>query len=532
MFKLPLFLTVLFCLGNSLFAVSPKDSSLAPFYQGVASGDPLANRVIIWTRVTTSLPKVQVQWRVAKDTAMQQVVASGCVQTDASRDYTVKVDVENLAPKQYYFYEFSALNKTSLRGRTRTAPADTSQAQVLRFGVVSCANYAKGYFNVYRDLAERNDVHAIIHLGDYLYEYADKTEDVYRQVSPKHELLSLADYRQRHAHYKEDPDLRRLHQQYPFIATWDDHEIANDAWLNGAENHDSTTQGAWLQRRKAATQAYLEWMPLRVNPTRGHIYRKLCYGKLLDLYVLDTRLEGRSKQSRRASTDSSRTLLGLQQRDWWLSGMAQSEARWQLVAQQVMMAPMNAQPLTLLPPIFANEDQWDGYAIERSQLFQALQDSNIQNMVVLTGDIHSAWAQDLPTKDYHPPTRKGSVGVEMVVSSVTSQGFDERVGWLGRQLFRMANSHNHYTNLTKRGYLILDVRPERVQGDWYFVNTIKTRNYESYFEAAYQVREGQSSLRCAKEPSQLPQKILPIPAPAQPRVGPFSAEDEVLDTDK
>lgn len=517
MFICLFFVYLCLCQCTNLSAFFPSDSSLAPFSHGVASGDPLPDRVIIWTRLTTDKPKAQVQWRVAEDTAMQHIVASGSISTNAQRDYTVKVDVQGLAPHHYYYYEFQALGKVSLRGRTRTAPAPGSSPASLRFGVVSCANYANGYFNVYRDLAERNDVDAIIHLGDYLYEYGNKRYGDYRSVKPDHELVSLADYRQRHAHYKRDPDLRRLHQQYPFIAIWDDHEIANDAWRDGAKNHDSRKEGAWPERKKAATQAYLEWMPLRVAIGSAPIYRKFRYGKLLDLYLLDTRLAGRSQHAGTFSTDSSRTLLGEKQRTWWLSNMAQSEAKWQVVAQQVMMAPMNAQPLRFLPPIFANEDQWDGYAIERERLFQSLQDSAIENMVVLTGDIHSAWAQDLPTANYDPISRTGTVGVEMVVSSVTSQGFD-RMGWLGKQLFRMANPHNHYTNLIKHGYLILDVNAERVQGDWYFVNTIQQRDYQAYFEAAYTVKDGQSALRSAKERSQAQGDELGIAAPKKPRL--------------
>ncbi|WP_405206204.1 alkaline phosphatase D family protein [Aquimarina sp. LLG6339-5] len=285
------------------------DPSLAPFYHGVASGDPLENGVIIWTRVTTNINSAEVDWKVAKDPQMNQIVQQGSINTNQSKDYTVKIDVTSLEPYTTYYYQFESLGIKSIIGKTRTAPAKEDLVDNLRFAVVSCSNYQNGYFNAYNQIANRSDLDAVIHLGDYIYEYesggygySDKVE---RGHVPENEIITLDDYRVRHSYYKLDPMLRNVHQQHAFINIWDDHEFANDANKFGAENHTPSSEGDWETRKNNAFKAYFEWMPVRANSIEQYrLYRKISYGKLMDLIMLDTRIEGRDTQ-----VNSSKNLI-------------------------------------------------------------------------------------------------------------------------------------------------------------------------------------------------------------------------------
>ena len=273
-------------------AARPRRASV--FQHGVASGDPLPRACVIWTRVTPTAasvpgsgkgPKVKVTWEVSKDRRFRKIARKGRFQTGASRDHTVKIDVTRLKPATWYYYRFTLKGVRSQVGRLRTAPARTSTPDNLRLGVVSCANLQAGWFSAYRGLAARDDLHAVVHLGDYLYEYApgqygygQGNQDI-RPHEPAHEMVSLADYRQRHAQYKRDEDLQALHAKYPWIVTWDDHEVTNDQWKDGAENHQSD-EGNYHVRRARAHRAYDEWMPVRLNGTAAlgdgaRLYRRL-----------------------------------------------------------------------------------------------------------------------------------------------------------------------------------------------------------------------------------------------------------------
>lgn len=462
---------LLLSIGLSLEAQHPGniaartnlDTRFAPFYHGVASGDPLPNGVILWTRVTPDSPgPVTVNWQVALDTGMTNTVQSGNVTTDDNSDYTVKVDVSGLQPATWYYYQFEVNGRYSLVGRTYTAPM--GDADSLRFALVSCSRYARGYFNVYGRLAQRNDVHAILHLGDYIYEDGDSSD---RQHDPDHEIIDLDDYRMRHSQYKMDEDLRCLHQMYPVISVWDDHETANNSWKNGAENHQSN-EGSWSDRKASGIQAYYEWMPIRqVDPNnQERIYRTVSYGDLMDLYMLDTRLIGRDEQVLGGGIDDpNRNLLGPDQLGWLSNEMGNTGAQWKVLGQQVMMAPLE---------IFGfpfNTDQWDGYRAERQRVYDSILTKNIEDVVVLTGDIHTFWANDLPGDNYDAGSGSGSVGVEFVVTSVTSAngGFP-----VGQGLIQLANPHMKYINLADHGYIIMDVNKTRLQGDFYIMDDIQT----------------------------------------------------------
>jgi len=279
-----------------------KASSQYAFEHGVASGDPLADGFVIWTRVSAAAGEpVAVQWQVAGDASMATVLRKGVFRTGPDSDYTVKVDVRGLPSGAQLYYQFSVEGVESPVGKSRTLPSgDVGEA---RFAVVSCASYPTGYFHVYREIANRDDIDAVLHLGDYIYEYGmggyatEHAEELNRVPDPPNELMTLSDYRRRHAQYKADPDSQAMHAAHPVIAIWDDHEIANDAWRDGAENHNED-EGGWAARRDAAIRAYFEWMPIRgdVDGENTRIFRQFRFGNLLSLIMLDTRLHGRDRQ--------------------------------------------------------------------------------------------------------------------------------------------------------------------------------------------------------------------------------------------
>ena len=487
----------LILLINTTVGVGQRGSlplELKPFYHGVASGDPLANSVILWTRVTPDnfIPgdSIEVAWRICTDTAMTQVVNSGTLYTDETKDFTVKVDASGLSPYTCYYYDFAAFDTYSVRGRTRTAPA--GDADSVRFAVVSCSNYEHGYFNSYRLIHNRNDVDVILHLGDYIYEYEQggySSNISGRDHQPTTEIIQLDDYRTRYSHYRLDDDLRDLHQQFPFITIWDDHESANDSYKDGAENHSPGSEGSWVNRKANAKQAYFEWMPVRDNSQSAQrLYRAFSFGNLIKLCMLDTRLEGRSEQVSATSSDvnsSSRTILGVTQYDWLIDQLDTSSAKWNILGQQVMMAPLEMAGLPL------NADQWDGYAFERNKLFNDILIKGIENIVVLTGDIHTSWANDLPISGYDPNTGANSIGTEFVVTSVTSPGFPIS---FGTSVIQAANDHMKWIDLTKHGYLILDVNKTRVQGEWYFVDDVTVPSTNESLGNAFYVGDNDNHL--------------------------------------
>jgi len=523
---------------------------LQPFYHGVASGDPLRDRVIIWTRVTpdslSGYSTIPVNWKVATDTAMQSIVQSGAAATDSSSDFTVKIDVSGLQAGTTYYYQFEQAGRLSLVGRTRTLAI--GQVNRLKFGVVSCNNYEAGYFNAFEKLAERNDLNAVLHLGDYIYEYrggqyGDSTTQ--RFVQP-FETVNLAQYRARYSLYRLDDDLRRAHQQHPFINIWDDHESANDSWENGAQNHQPS-EGLWSDRKAASKKAFFEWLPIRENAT-NKIYRSFEFGQLAELIMLDTRLEGRMEQendvTQPALYDSSRTILGTVQRDWFTSELSASTAKWRLIGNQVLFAPLQlgwSGPYVGQTPEQVESqflDIWDGYPAERQRIITHLDTAGISNTVFLTGDFHSSFAFDIadtvvddnnnyaPVGNYDPQTGAGSVAVEFAPPSITSANFDENssVGLanffeslinstLPAPINNNPNPHMKYTDLDRHGYIVLDVRPDSVKANWYYVTSILDSVAGENFGAAWQTVDGENHLKVARQSS--PGTML-VPAPEEP----------------
>ncbi|MFH8927890.1 alkaline phosphatase D family protein [Streptomyces pristinaespiralis] len=503
------------------------------FLHGVASGDPLPDGVLLWTRVTPSadaLPgsgtgaDTEVAWEVAEDVGFTRVVARGATVSKAASDHTVKVDVRGLRPATSYWYRFTAGGAVSPAGRTRTAPATDAATPGVRFGVVSCANWEAGWFSAYRHLAARGDLDAVLHLGDYIYEYAaggyPAEEYGVRKHAPLHEIVTLADYRLRHATYKTDADLRAMHAAHPLIAIWDDHEFANDAWSGGAENHTPGAEGEWAARVAAAKQAYFEWMPVRTS-TEGTVYRRLRFGKLADLHLLDLR-SFRSQQSGIGNgdvDDPDRTLTGRAQLDWLKSGLAASDASWKLVGTSVMISPVafGSLPAHLLKPIAelmglpkeglaVNVDQWDGYTDDRKELLAHLTRHGIENTVFLTGDIHMAWANDVPVKAATYPL-SASAATEFVVTSVSSDNLDDilhvapgTVSLVASAAVRAANRHVKWVDMDAHGYGVLDVTAERSQMDYYTISDRTKQDASSSWSRSYRTLSGTQKVERVNQP--------------------------------
>ncbi|HET7822974.1 MAG TPA: alkaline phosphatase D family protein [Ornithinibacter sp.] len=501
------------------------------FGYGVASGDPTGTSVVLWTRATppsgpgepvaapgSGLGKpLQVHWEVARDEGFRDVVAKGHVKTSADSDHTVKVDVTGLKPYTRYHYRFESRGERSPVGHTRTAPDVAGEVHALRFALVSCSNYTGGYFTAYRAIAQRDDLDLVLHVGDYIYEYGNGSDRYgpdalvgVRDGQPATETIDLEGYRLRHALHKADPDAQAAHRALPWITIFDDHEVANNAWANGAENHQAG-EGDYLARRAQAMQAYLEWMPFRMPdqsvPHRGtRFFKRFTFGALGDLSILETR-QNRSQQVAvpgvpfdgfvpiginpaidGAIASPLRHLPEPEQLTWLKDGVAQQGKPWHLLGNQVMIAPVLYPGAALGAPglTFVNGDQWDGYAADRSDLLGHLADQpdSAGDVVVLTGDIHASFSCEIPVTATPGSAAYTPAAVEFVCPSVTSDGFFEVLGGTAqlagqppevvvavtRQAIGAAQQLNPWLKFidgVSHGFVVVDVTPERVQVDYH-----------------------------------------------------------------
>lgn len=491
--------------GHRLLAETGRGT----FSYGVASGDPLADRVILWTRVNLAgADRRTVIWEIDEQPGFSRPLMSGETEAELVHDGCVKVDAVGLEPGRRYYYRFRVGNQQSPVGRTRTLPVGSVER--LSLAVVSCSNYPAGFFSAYRDIARQDDLAAVLHLGDYIYEYpadgyASQRAEAFGRVSqPHHELISLADYRQRHAQYKSDPDLQAVHAAHPMIAVWDDHEVANDAWMGGAENHNDN-EGDWQARKRAAFQAYQEWMPIRPSGLADGtpLYRDFRFGDLAALVMLDTRYPGRERQidplplvdqPERLKAQwwaPERQLLGQQQEAWLAERLASSrDVRWQLIGQQVLVSPLLVPALRgvldvelarsrigsdlvdalldlggqQLPLLW---DTWDGYPAARERLL-GLIDQHASNAIVLSGDIHTAMAGHLRARDSERVS-----AIELITSSVSSPGFDSylptRTPGQLEAAFMAENPDLAHMDTRYRGWLRVDLDETRCQASWHRV---------------------------------------------------------------
>jgi alkaline phosphatase D len=513
----------------------PETPSAVRFEHGVASGDPLPDAVILWTRISGLERGADITWQVSKDDSFAAIIAEGKVFTDASRDYTVKVDVRGLTPDTGYHYRFLAGPIVSPAGRTRTLPLQTDKVVL---AVVSCSLHPNGYFNAYRAIADLVRVDAVVHLGDYIYEYGAGLTDygmgngrmLMRIPEPAHEIVSLADYRMRHAQYKRDADLQAAHARAPWICVFDDHEICNNPWRDGAENHQPN-EGDWGVRKAAALKAYSEWMPIR-DPAPGKlreaIYRSFRFGKLAELVMLESRLLARTKQLdyaedltytdgkpdkaafRARLNDPARELLGADQRQWLantLTASVRDGVTWQVLGNQIVMARVNGPDIvkrlgadtvnTLravspegvrkqldtfaalfdsADPLPFNLDAWDGYPAERERLYSLIKTAGARTVVV-SGDSHCAWANQLRDGVGQP------VAVELGVTAISSptRWLDS---WLPNlQLAATLADQNDEVLAADDAYnsfVRLTLTPEEMTGEWMSVSTITSRQFTCF----------------------------------------------------
>lgn len=449
---------------------------------GVVSGDPGPNRVVLWTKVFTEnlAEAIDVNWVIATDTTLKNVVGGGSLVADSSSAFTIQVDQQGLQPATTYFYCFFTETDSSAIGRTRTA--STGDAP-LRFVVASCANYQVGYYNAYAHLAKQTNIDAVLFLGDYIYEYEVK-EEVIRPHIPSTEILSLQDYRSRYAQYRLDADLQEAHRLHPFITIWDDHEFANDSYADGAQNHDEN-EGEWTERKAIARKAFFEWIPVKRQPSTDRLYRNISYGNMADLYMIDGRVEGRSAPPKRhpdtGRLDTLRTMLGATQRQWLIDGLSGSKAHWRVLVNDVMFAPIDFGEVAKNRKF--NVDAWDGYVAERNLIIDAVQADSLNNFIVLTGDIHTAWGAEVTkavdSETYDVRTGKGVVGAEFVTPSITSHNFDEMKSKLAARVAvpylksRKRNPHLRYLNTMDHGYMLIELNEKEAKATWIFMRTVK-----------------------------------------------------------
>lgn len=520
------------------------------FLHGVAAGDPLQDKVIIWTRVTTDADSIDVDYEVSTDSAFNDIIHNGTVRTSVATDFTLKIDIQELDAGTQYYYRFKSNGKISETGRMKTLPVGS--VEQVRMAVFSCANYTNGYFNAYDLASQLGDIDVTVHLGDYIYEYgmyeADGVTPAYAtsnaaaigRVLPAEnagECITLEDYRRRYALYRTDKGLQALHKSAAMIVVWDDHEIANDAYKGGAENHNSD-EGAFDDRVAVSLQAYFEWLPIRPVTDKKEIYRNFTFGDLLSLHMLETRIFGRDRQLSYSDyynsalefdqskftadlTSSDRTMMGAVQAEWLQTQMAVSTARWEVLGQQVLMGRMSlpAEMLTLIsmlenPQMYGmtkeeilvrinssmaelvtlkmrklqgetltaeeetrlstvmpyNLDAWDGYFAEREVIFGTAKAYG-KNLIVLAGDTHNAWANDL--KDMHGE----AVGVEFATTSVSSPGLEEYLSLSGLEqamqlegAFSLLIDDMKYCNILDRGFMEVVFTHDNVVSNWHFVS--------------------------------------------------------------
>ena len=501
------------------------------FDHGVGSGDPLADRVILWTRITPTDPaakSVAYSWKINPLDRRAAGARSGSGVTDPGRDFTVKVDVSGLDPDRSYTYEFTANGVTSPLGRTRTLARGPVKDVVL--AVATCSLYPGGYFNAYEAIAKLPRVDAVLHLGDYIYEYgaegygAETGKNLSRQPDPPHDCISLSDYRRRHACHKSDAQLQAAHARAPWIVVWDDHETANDSYVGGAQHHNPDTDGDWNARKAAAIKAYYEWMPIREPADHGFaINRAFHFGDVASLFMLETRLTARDKQLtydrdlpgadgkpdaaafRVKLADPNRKMMGAEQEAWLakaLGDSVKSGRPWQILGNEVVMARLGvpsfkaamgeAALAAALAPLGANAakrvdrmeaiaalglpyglDMWDGYDVDRQRLYGLVRQAKA-NLVVVSGDSHAFWANEL----YDAPEGGARIGVEFGATGITSPGAgDELPGIPVGEIFAKANREVIFSDQAAKGFVLLTLTKTEMKGELIKVSTIMDKNY-------------------------------------------------------
>ncbi len=517
---------------QSLLASVNNDEIVSVFTHGVASGEPQQHSVLLWTRVNPQNVNEtnKVHWEISTEPLFKSVIKSGYAEATRERDYTLKVVVDDLSPGTTYFYRFLCRNQYSEMGRTKTLPAGKLASVTL--AVASCSNYAFGFFNAYKDIALDDTIDYVLHLGDYIYEYgqdgwgSDVAKSLGRQHNPTHETVSLQDYRLRHAQYKRDKASRIMHAAHPIIPTWDDHESTNNPYMQGAQNHQEETEGAWLTRRDASLKAYFEWMPVydpKHNENPGAMWRRFDFGDLATMVTLETRHTGRSKQINyqehlttldspkslksfkdKVLNDPTRNMLSPKLEAYYIESFSASlknNRPWRLVANQIPMARTHVpktddfigvpneeandplieerKALSILSklnlPIYT--DTWDGYPQARERFYKMNTDLGIHDLLVLTGDSHSFWTNKLFNE------HDVSMGIEIGTCGISSPGDFLSFGHdIAEEMDKRLAEHNRevvWTNGRENGYVKLTLEKEKSVAEYKTVSTVISENYQS-----------------------------------------------------
>ena len=522
--------------GPATAETQPNPAAKPAFRHGVASGDPLADRVILWTRVSTSRD-VAVRWEIASDPGFRIIVAKGAVMAQGARDHCVKVDAKGLKAGTDYYYRFKSVGVSSPVGRTRTLPKGLVKDVVL--AAACCTLYPAGYFNAYGAIAALPRLDAVVYLGDYIYEYGgdgsygqDSSVGAKRPHDPYRETVSLDDYRRRHAQYKTDPQLQAAHARAPWIVVWDDHETANDSWKAGAQNHQPATEGDWSVRKAAAIKAYYEWMPIREPADGGFaIQRSFDFGDLASLFMLETRLTARDQQVtygddlkadadlpafKAKLDDPARRMMSASQEAWLRDGMAasvRSGKPWQVLGNEVLLARVVPPPARQILGAGAYDaimakastfsrngmavmqrvaamglpfglDMWDGYPADRDRLYRIIKDTGA-SCIAVSGDSHASWANEL----FDAETGGERVAVEFGVTGISSPGYGDtfRAMPLG-QMFADRNREVLFSDQNENGFVLLTLTRHEAKAELMTVSTTQSPDYTLAVQKAYVVK--------------------------------------------
>ena len=481
-----IFLSIVFCLTGFLsFSQLPGnmfgDTAYAPFYHGVTSGDPLANQVIIWTKITSSASSEKVLWELSVYPDFSWINRRDSLVVDSSTDFTVKVDVSGLSPSTIYYYRFrNSSGLTSAIGTTRTAPLSTDVLYHLRFAVVSCSSIYSGFFNGYKRISERNDIDFVMHLGDYIYDFVDTDEEV-RVPTPYPSVpTNLQEWRDRHSYYLLDPDLRAARQRHPWIAIWDNHDLSNIG------DPDFI----------ASQQAFYEYLPVRVPDATdsSKLWRKFSYGALMEIFMIDMY----TKKDIDLITPTDYHILGLEQDYWLKTELAVSPSRWKIVGNQKMVAGWSVIGLPSWFPgdgTYLTTSSWDGWDVARDELLLYLKDNSINNVVFMSGDSHVTLVADLSEDPYDLGTYSGSTGAgsiacEFLPTSLTRGNFDEMgisasLLPLATGLSNAANPNHVHSEFVSHGYGIIDVSPDTLIAELWYSDILNQTSSENFNEGYY-----------------------------------------------
>lgn len=454
------------------YEINQQISTLGSFPFGISSGDPRPHSFIALTQLNPYkiINENSVQCEISKDPNFLEILAQEQQIPRAENGFSVKFKIESLPEGQTYYYRFIYGNDTSRTGRAKTSCVD---CKTLSFAVVSCSNYEWGYFNGYGRIARMENIDFVVHLGDYIYEHGPGVygnKELPRKHLPRKEIIGLEDYRSRYAQYRLDPNLQDLHAAFSFITVWDDHEIANDAYKDGAQNHQAE-EGAWNERKNIARKVYFEWLPVAENPTQS-IQRKFSFGKLASLYMLDERLEARTEQGK-GEDDSTRSMLGAAQRTWFSNEVLKdSNTLWKIWGNQVIFNPVQSPPAVVKAlKTKTNNDMWDGYSEERKQILQHWVQNDINNLIILTGDAHFSMGIETHFDGKN-------LGVEWVTPSITSANLNERISTFKAHLVehmvrkKSLNPHVNYVDLCNHGFMIVELNENKAKNTWYYERTI------------------------------------------------------------